>query len=91
MSESVFLIFWICMTVILTTSAVLFFVFCRKCGMFKDSERCRHLALWAHTPGEGKGIRHSEEQSGEESVFSKNRSFAGVQDDKEKQGTAIKE
>ncbi len=85
MSEIVFLIFWICMTVILTTSALLFFIFCRKCGMFKDSERCRHLALWAHTPGEGEVSCHSEEQGDEESFFSKNRSFADAQDDKEKQ------
>ncbi len=68
MSETVFLIFWICMTVILTTSAVLFLLFCRKCGMFEDSDRCRHLALWAHTPGEEKGICHSEEQGDEESI-----------------------
>lgn len=50
MSETVFLIFWICMTAILTGSAVLFLLFCRKCGMFEDADRCRHLALWAHTP-----------------------------------------
>lgn len=62
MSETVFLIFWICMTIILTGSAVLFFLFCRKCGMFKDSDRCRHLALWAHTPGEKSHVENEKER-----------------------------